>query len=82
MQLLLLDEIKLHLPRMQCKSDNMVLKFGLFFPKNKWPKMHFRIELGSSKLVSKDLYLSSIRLVFHIEEYPVVLAHEATENMK
>ena len=30
MQLLLLDEIKLHLPRMQCKSDNMVPKFGLF----------------------------------------------------
>ena len=30
MQLLILDEIKLHLPRMKCKSDNMALKFGLF----------------------------------------------------
>ena len=44
--------------------------------------MHFRIELGPSKLVSKDLYLSSISLIFYIKEYPEVLAHEATENLK
>ena len=31
MQLLLLDEIKLHLPRMQCKSDNMVPEFWIIF---------------------------------------------------
>ena len=32
-RLLLQDEIKLHFPRMQCKSDNMAPKFGLFSPK-------------------------------------------------
>ena len=45
MRLLLLDEIKLHLPRMQCKSDNMAPKFGLFFSKNKWLKIPFILEL-------------------------------------
>ena len=45
MGLLLLDEIKLHLPRMQCKSDNMVLKFWIIFFEYKWPKIPFILEL-------------------------------------
>ena len=82
MQLLLLDEIKLHLPRMQCKSDNMALKFWIYFFKNKWPKISFIIELEASKLVSTTLTLCSISCRFYIKKYPVVLAHEATVNLK
>ena len=67
---------------MQCKSDNMAPKFGLFSPRIKCPKMQFRIELGPSQLVSKDLHLSSISYINCVKEYPVVLRHEATENLK
>ena len=60
----------------------MAPKFGLFSHGYKWPKIPFIIELEASKLVSKDLYLSSISFIFYMKEYPVVLAHEATEHLK
>ena len=50
MQLLLLDDIKLHLPRMQCKGDNMAPKFGLFFSDRNGRKYPLAIELGALKI--------------------------------
>ena len=40
------------------------------------------MELASSKLVSKELKLSFVSLVFLVKIYPVLLPHEISEYVK
>ena len=54
----------------------------IIFCRLKCPIIPFRIELGSSKLASKEFTLSFISLIIFIKKYAVVLPYEVTENLK
>ena len=71
-------------PRMHCKSEakrKWCQNFGLFLA-DKISENTLLNGAMTFKLVSKELILSFISLVFLVEKYPVVLPHEITENLK
>ena len=64
------------------KLSKMVPKYGLIFFDNRWLEICFIIELEPSKLVGRAIAQCSISSRFFVMKYAVVLAHEATENLK
>ena len=65
-----LDDITVQLPRMHCKSEAYQngAEIWIIFCRLKCPITPFRIEVGPSKLVIKELTLSFISLIFFCKE--------------